>query len=265
MASSIQSIVRAVKTLECFRPEEPRLSLQDLAARLGWGKSTVHRVVNTLVQSGVVIKDPNSRQYALGYKLVWLARAVALHRDLQLVALPIMRGLRDVTGETVTLSVVSGRDRVVIQQVESPHEIRSVEAVGLGAPLHCGASGRLLLAYLPGPELEAFLAVPLQRYTRLTLTNPRRLRDELVRIRRQGYAVSYGEYSPRVCAMAAPIRTAEGEVIACMAALGPRDRVPDSRLGALRSLLVDAARRVGDGLFDRHRSPVNLRRQQSVR
>src|SRR5439155_3719659 len=167
---------------------------------------------NTLVQSGVVIRDPRTRQYALGYKLVWLARAVALHRELQLIALPIMRSLRDATGETVTLSVVSGRERVVIQQVESPQEIRSVEAVGLGTPLHCGASGRLLLAYLPSRELDAFLEVPLQRYTRLTLTNPRRLRDELVRIRRQDYAVSYGEYSPRVCAIAAPIRAAEGEV-----------------------------------------------------
>jgi DNA-binding IclR family transcriptional regulator len=146
----------------------------------------------------------------------------------------------------------------VIQQVESPNEIRSVETVGLGSPLHCGASGRLLLAYLPEEERTAFLEAPLQRYTRLTITDPRRLRQELVRIRHSGSATSYGEASPGACAIAAPIWATRGVVVGCMAVLGPRDRMPGPRLERFRALLLRAVKRTGDELSRTQNGSANV-------
>lgn len=249
MANTLQSVERAIRVLEGFTPEEPRLGLSQLVARFGWRKSTLHRLVNSLVRSGMLSKDATTRQYALSYKVVWLARAVALHRELQAVAGPIMRDLRDRTGETVTLSVVGGRERVVIQQVEGAKEIRYVEEVGVRRPLYCGASGKLLLAHLPDAEVRAVLGSgPLRRYTRMTITDPRRLRRELQLVRDRGYALSYGEYTQGASAIAAPIMGPGGQVVACMAVLGPRDRMPDSRVHQLRSLLLGAVKQVNETL-----------------
>ncbi len=249
MANTLQSVERAIRVLEGFTPEEPRLGLSQLVARFGWRKSTLHRLVNSLVRSGMLSKDATTRQYALSYKVVWLARAVALHRELQAVAGPIMRNLRDRTGETVTLSVVGGRERVVIQQVEGAKGIRYVEEVGVRRPLYCGASGKLLLAYLPDEEARVVLgAGPLRRYTRMTITDPQRLRRELQLIRDRGYALSYGEYSEGACAIAAPIVGSGGQVVACVAVLGPRDRIPDSRVHQFRAMLLGAVKQVTETL-----------------
>lgn len=230
--------------LDCFKPGEPRLGLAELVGRLGWRKTTVHRILNSLVEAGMLSKDPATRQYALGYKVLRLAQAVTFHRDLAALTLPVMQALRDQSGETVTLSMAAETDRVVIQQVESEKEIRYVEKVGVGTPLYCGASGKLLLAHLSTEQVSAIIDRPLQRFTRVTITDPQRLRQELASIRLRGYAVSYGEFSAGACAIAAPIATPDGQVVACMAVLGPRDRIPDSRLRQLRPLLLDAVRRV---------------------
>jgi IclR family KDG regulon transcriptional repressor len=232
---SVRAVDRAVELLFRLAAHPDGAGLQQLAGEIGVSKSTAHRLLATLQGLGVAEQDTASRLYRPGSRLAELALGAGVP-DLRRRALPIMRQLRDETEETVTLHVLEDGSHVVVEQVESEHEIRRINPIGQPVPLISGATARAVLAFLPEAEAAAILAQFEARQ--------RPSADELAEIRERGYSLSPGERLAGGTAMSAPVFDADGRVAAALSVSGPRFRFTLARAARCAPALMAAARRL---------------------
>jgi DNA-binding IclR family transcriptional regulator len=234
LESRPSSIEKAIDILFCFDAQHLQLRLTDISQRLGLHKSTTHRLLSLLKKKRLITADATSQLYSLGPGVVELAWIILRQQDLRTVCSPYLERLRQATNETVSLYIRMGDRRVCIEELESGQEIKYSQTVGLAAPLHVGAPGKALLAFLPAAELEALLAtLPLTAMTPNTITDREQLLEELAVVRQRGYAVSEGERSLWASAAAAPIRDWSGKPIAAISVLGPSHRLTSEVLPTL--------------------------------
>jgi DNA-binding IclR family transcriptional regulator len=248
MAGSARSAIeRAVAVLECFSRKEPVLGVKEISLKLGLQKSTVHRLVTEMSRQGLIERDATSQRYRLGHKLLYLGNMFARQYQLRDVALPMMRRVWEKSGETVTLGIRIGDRRIYLDQIESLEEVRVSVEIGKPLPLYCGAGGKAFLAFMDPVDVDRILGPgALQPLTAATIVDAARLRDELARVRTEGYATSLGERVAGVHALAAPLRTSTGEVAAAIGISGPASRLTAERLAERAPLLVQAATEMSD-------------------
>jgi IclR family transcriptional regulator, KDG regulon repressor len=221
----IKSIKNGLDILACFSHETPEIGVTDIANKLSLSKSTVSRLLSTLQQGNLVIQIPPYQKYRLGPKILDLASIFLSNFEWRMIAIPHLKDLRDKADETVTVFIVQGIERICIEKFDSSHELRPVLNLGGHYPLHAGAAGKLLLAYL-SPEIrkEILGQTGLPRLTPYTITTLKEIEHELAGIRRDGYAVSLAERALHVSSVAAPIRDFAGKVIAALNLSGPTVR-----------------------------------------
>jgi IclR family transcriptional regulator, acetate operon repressor len=253
--SAVQSLDRAVAILNTFLGHDTQ-TLSQVADRTGLTRSTTHRLLASLQAHGLVEQHTTGASYSLGSHLFRLARAASRATSLIERAQPIMDRLRDETGETVGLHVRRGTTmRVPVLQAESRLQLRrTYTEIGEDIPIHLGAPGKLLLAYLPPQAQMSVLEGELVPATERTITDPEALRRELGRIANQGYALSLQERNPGVTTVAVPVWDAAGSVAAALSITGPAVRLPKKRLLELVPRMQAAARElthIGD--FDGER------------
>jgi DNA-binding IclR family transcriptional regulator len=245
VATRPTSIEKAIDILFCFNPAHPHLRLTDISQRVGLHKSTAHRLLSVLKKKGLISADPTSQLYSLGPGVVELAWVVLRQQDLRTVCLPYLEQLQRATNETASLYTRMGDKRICVEECESGQAIKYSHTVGLTAPLHVGAPGKALLAFLPEEELTPLLAeLPLTAITPYTITDCEQLKAELAVTRKRGYAVSSGERSPGAAAVAAPIRDGSGQTIAAIGVLGPSQRLTRKVLRELGPQVMQAAQKI---------------------
>lgn len=229
--SGVESVKRATRLLRCFSIEQPELGVMDLSRQLDVHKSTVSRLLSTLENERFVMRNPETGRYRLGVGILELAGLVTLHGDLRRSARPYLDQLAQLTQETANLAVREG-DQVVNIEHTAPlgRRVLNLGWVGRRTPVHGSATGKVLLAYAPSPEIEKVLAQQLESYTRHTLTERQALLDELERIRRKGYATGLEELEIGLHAVAAPVWGHTGEVIAAVSTAGPSNRLTRKRI-----------------------------------
>lgn len=237
--STVQSIRRAAAILRSFTEAEPELGVTDLSRRLDLHKSTVSRILATLQYEGLVSQNPETGKYRLGLGLISLA-GVALGRlDVRGVAQPHLIRLVEQTEETINVTVLDGNECVNIEREASPKPIRYVGWIGRRTPLHCTASGKVLLAYLPETERRRLLPSPLGRFTDRTITDPEALDASLEQVRHQGYAVVHEEFEEGFSALAAPIFNHDRRVFATVSISGPTFRIGEEKMAAFIEPLLE--------------------------
>jgi DNA-binding IclR family transcriptional regulator len=238
----IQAIERAVAILNVFSAEEPELGVTEIAERLELHKSTVHRFLVNLEAAGLVERDRHSSRYRLGLRIFELGGLVLQQMNLWDEALPFLEGLVRDSGETGHLAVLDGGEAVYIEKVEARRALRIPSAIGRGYPAHATSLGKALLAHLDEQARERVMTDRgLRRCTPNTITDPDRLREELDRIRGQGYAVDDQEYEEGLRCVGAPIAGHTGHVVAAIGIGGPATRVTPERLTDLAELVMTAA------------------------
>ncbi len=240
-AGGVRAVERAVDLLFRLAAHPDGIGLQQLARETGCSKSTVHRLLGTLQRLGVAEQEPGSRLYRPGSRLGELAPAGS-ESDLRRLALPIMRQLREHTEETVTLHLVEGAAHLVVEQVESEHEIRRINPIGQPVPLAAGATARAILAFLPPADAERLLAA-----AAAAGAEPPSLAD-LEAVRQRGYSLSAGERLAGGTAMSAPVFDRSGRLAAALSVSGPRFRFTLGRAQRSGPALVLAARRLSQAL-----------------
>lgn len=209
------------RTMEVFSLLERRpggASLRDLATVLALPRTSVYRILNSLETHGMVRRSGEGA-YTLGPRLTSLAARVLAEGqpyDIAAIATPHMERLSGQVGEACKLSVLDGNGARVLMAVQGTREFALTAAAGQRLPLHAGAASKMLLSALPKAEIEAFLQAPLVSFTMRTCTDPGRLRSELARIARRGWAHDKGEYAPSVHAYAAPIPDRQGRIVAAL-------------------------------------------------
>jgi DNA-binding IclR family transcriptional regulator len=233
------AIDRALAVLGVLAEASQPMGVTEIARRIGLPKSVVHYHVSALVRNRYVEARPD-RRYGLGHAALRLGRGNHTNLELRTCALPHMRALHHETWETVTLSALVGHERVYVDQLVSPQEIKLSVELGRPFPLHAGASGRAILAFLPGDSREALLSEPLERLSSRTVIDPSGLREMLEAVRVTGVAISRSERHEGAAAVAAPVFDAHG-VAGAMSVCGPEFRFDEANLERFAPLLKTAA------------------------
>ena len=220
-----ESLRRAVQTLDVLARSERDLSIRELAEATAVSKSAVQRILASLVETGLAAQDPTSRRYGLGPRTLVLGTAYQKRIDLRSVALPHLTRLRDLTGETVGLSVRVGDELLHVDQVESGSELRRSFELGRPLPLWCGAPSRVFLADLP---VEVRTRIVHERRPSVVVPDDPPSAETLLasveRCRTDGWATAFGETIAGVNTLAAGLRGADGRVVATVSVTGPSTR-----------------------------------------
>lgn len=246
---TLSSVRNAARLLKEFSSREPEFGVTELAERLGIGKSSVHRLLATLLTEDLIEQDALTGRYRLGLAMHDLGTAASAGNSLHAAVLLPMSELRNHTGETVQLGVLDRREVVYVERLDSPNTLRLYVNDGRRRDAHSTGAGKCLLAYLPPEQLDRLLdRWELPQRTPHTITNHAALRRDLLKTRRRGYAINQHESEIGVFSVAAPIRDIAGRVVAALSVAGPSQRM-ESTLGeaarAVREAGAAASRRLG--------------------
>jgi DNA-binding IclR family transcriptional regulator len=211
-------------------------SLGDLAGRVGLAKSTVHRLLTKLKEYGLVEQDRQTSLYRLGLRAWTLALRARPYEAMRREAHPHLARLARESGETAFLTVAEGIHSVCIDRVEGDQLLRVSMEVGSIAPLHLGASNRVLLAFLPATELDAAL----DRWAG-DGEERRPLDADLVRIRERGFSFTTAQLTPGAAAIAVPVLDSKGGILCGLSVGGPAERFTESRAREFLPLLQQMA------------------------
>jgi IclR family acetate operon transcriptional repressor len=236
----VRSVERAITILDVLAAGG-WLSGAEIARELNVHRSTALRLLGTLERHALVERDPRSSKYRLGQRLAQLASVVTGESDLRSLARPVCEALAGALGETVTLDVLVGDEIVPIEQATASTSVVGVNWLGRRTPVHCTASGKVILAFGPAAIRERLLARPLQRPTAHTITGRSELESQLGDALKDGFARTYEELEVGLDALAAPVFAASGEVVAALDVSGPSHRLRAEGRPELVRLTLDAA------------------------
>ncbi len=238
-----QSVDRAVAILEILA-RDGEAGVTEIAREIGVHKSTASRLLAVLDRRELVVQDSARGKFRLGTALLRLAGAAGRGLDLVRESRPVCRALAEAVGETVNLAILSGPDALYLDQVAGPAALSPHNWAGQRIPLHATSDGKILLAYRPEDDVARCLQPPLRRFTEHTLTDPAELAKVLDEVRRKGHATAVEELETGLTAVAAPVRDAEGRVVASISASGPSFRITADRIPAVAAVVQKAAAEV---------------------
>jgi len=250
----IRSVDRAVAILDLLAQDGWRAGAE-VARELGVHRSTALRLLGTLERHALVERDPRTAKYRLGRRLPQLARVVSGELDLRHVARPVCEALAASSGETVTLDVLDGEEIVPIEQSTGSTAFVSVNWLGRRTPVHCTASGKIILAFAAEPVRQRLLSRPLLPLTPRSITDAAELEKQLAAAREGGFARTFEELEVGLDAIAAPVFSTDGDVVAAIDVSGPAHRLQASGGPDLVSLTREAAADLSRRLGYRGRTP----------
>lgn len=238
-------LAKAIQVLDALVDHpEGVLGVRELATMLGSAPSTTHRVLAMLTETGMVSRRDDGR-YSVGFELQRLAWRVNARFPAPAVAEPVLRDLAEETGETSALGLFDPvRNQITfVAEVQTQHRLRYMAELFRSIPIHAGASGLSILAFLDA-ELRANILNPpdgLPAFTDQTLTTPEDLEDAMAEIRARGYAITRGQRAPGAVGIAAPIWTEIRTVMGNVMVTVPEQRFDPSLEPQLAAAVLRAA------------------------
>ncbi len=218
--------VKAVAILETLAMARRPLGVSELGKLLGLPKPTAHRIVRMLENEGLLQREPGSRRYVPGTRMVRLGLDIVAASMLRAPRHAILEALSQEIGETCNFGVMAGSHVVYLDRVESAWPFGLRFEPGSHVPLHCTSMGKLFLSVLPASRRATVLrSIPLYRYTENTLTDVARLETELERIRATEISTDDQEFLAGVVCVAVPVRGPSGQVVAAIAVSAPLARM----------------------------------------
>ena len=210
----VRSVEKAMGILELFDAESPSLTLQDVVQLTGLNRATAYRFCQTLLFLGF-LERTGDRGYRPGMKTLLLGHAAFATLELPEIAWPYLEELQSATGETANLAVRDGAEIVYLMRLKSAQLVNIQLFVGSRLPVYCTSMGKAILAFLPADDLKQVLAdCSFESHTPNTITSATRLKQELVQVRRKGFAINDEELELGLRGVAAPIFDSEGYPIA---------------------------------------------------
>jgi DNA-binding IclR family transcriptional regulator len=243
---TIQSVDRAARILRALGSGTARLGVTELAERLGLAKATVYGLLRTLERQEFVEQDPETGKYRLGPAMLQLGNAFLDNHELRSRSLLWADSLASRAGEAVRVGVLNGRTMLIVHHVFRPDDSVQILEVGASIPWHACALGKANVAYLESVRRDVLLEGPLPALTGQTITDPERLREELVAVTRDGYALEDQEAIVGEVEIAAPVFDHRGMPAGALGLVGPVERLaPEGRPAAA---LIATVREIARGL-----------------
>ncbi len=241
----LRKVFRVLNWMADALPEG--VALGETAQALGMAPSTMHRLLHQLEQEGLARQDSGTGRFHLTGEVFRFAQRVSIRFPLAGIALPIMRGLVEICGETADLNTYdpARMQMMRVVTVESPHPIRLAVEPSRWTPIYAGAAGQSTMAFLSEQERREIVArTKLVPFTERTITDPQLLEQELALIRHRGYAFSRGQRIPGAVGIAAPIWGPGGRVVGNLDLTIPEQRFDAEKVSELGRLVVEHAAQI---------------------
>ena len=229
--ATVQSIERAFIILEQLSEHPNGMQITKLATDTNLSKSTVHRLLSTLIELQYVRKDSVTERYYLSYRALYLTRNILSNSSLITVARPLLENLVKEINETVHLCVEENEEVVYVDKIESNQTIRMYSRIGSRAPMYCTGVGKMMLSGKDNHTLQEIISrIHFTKRTNYTILTPTDLLEEISTIRKSGYSLDNIENEEGIRCIAAPIYDFSGKIIASFSISGPSTRVTMERI-----------------------------------
>ncbi len=247
----LSTLERGLSVLRAFDQAHPEMQLSEVAAITNLSPAVARRCLNTLVQLGYVAK--HGRRFLLRPEVLVFGSAYVSSMNLETVALPTLQHLRDETGDSSSMAVLSGADVLYIAHVSTNRPIRLSASVGTRFPVHATSLGRVLLAFHDEQTIEAyFRTAKLSRFTERTLTTPEALRERIAQVRASGYDSAWDELDYGIVSVATPVFDKDRRITCAINCSTATARITREELVRTRlPLLQQAAREIQAALLKR--------------
>jgi IclR family KDG regulon transcriptional repressor len=242
--NTVQSVERAIVIIEELAKENDGFGVTELSRRLNLHKSTVYRLLSTLVTLGYAEQNPETEKYRLGMKLLYLGGVILERMDLRHEAHDLLKQLSQDVNETVHLVVPDGDQVLYIDKIDSMKTIRMYSQIGRRATFYASAVGKAILAYSDENFIEKIISLGLQKRTPKTITNPDELKKCLLKIRLNGYSIDDEENEEDIRCVGAPIFGHTGNVIGAISVSGPIMTVTTEKVEYLAAKVKEYAKKI---------------------
>jgi len=236
----VNSVIKALRVLECFTTATPEMTLTQLSRELDMPKSTLLNLLRTLEEAGYIFRSRQSQSYRLGYKIMELSYSMRSAFSIVQFALPLMEEMQAATGEFIYLTThINGR--VLYLECVYPRK-RTVgySITGKTLPMHCTGCGKAMLSLFTPEQVDGVInAWGLERKTLNTITEREALMRELEIIRMRGYAIDLEEETPGVKCIAMPVRASDGSAAGAISISGPVYSLTDEKVARCVKILSD--------------------------
>ena len=239
--------LRLFALLEVIAQRDAPFTQQAIVDEVGLPKPTVYRMLQQLEGAGLLQRDGNGRHYSAGQRLRRLAENLLLNSSTHGARHAVLRQLVDSLGESCNLTAFAAGEVLYLDRVETAAPLRFYLHPGSRVPAHCSATGKLFLGQMsPAQRRRLLSAVPLERFTQNTLTDPEALEREIEQVRQQGYAFDNEEFLPGLLCLGVLVPAGEGLSNMGLAIQAPVMRMSREKalasLGALRQAAQALAR-----------------------
>jgi len=227
---SVPAVDRAMRLLEILAHTPQGMTLAELSIHMAVPKSTLFRILHTLQQARVVAQDQETRSFKLGMRLLEWGYAALQLVDLKTQSHSHLVRLSQEMKESFYLAILDADEVILIDHVDTPEVWKMVTRLGYRSPVHCTATGLVLIADLEDKALESILnRKGLKKYTSRTITDKSKLKKRIAEVRKKGYSIVNGEYKADLLAIAVPIRDHLGNVTAALMTAVPSVRASHNK------------------------------------
>ena len=247
---SVPNLERALSIIELLQDSPRGLSLAELQRRLGFPKSSIFRITQTLVGRGYLIKHGQPSLFSLSKRFLHIGLSTLSEPSLLEKCLPLMRLLRNELKETILVGTLVEKKGVLLEQVLGSYPFTFMLKVGQGFHLHPSAPGKSIIAFLPESESEPIInSIFFEKFNDRTIANISDFKEELKKVRSCGYSVDYAEELEGVHCVGAPIFNQYGYPISAIWATAPSARLPFEKFEevgiTIREMCLDISRQFG--------------------
>ncbi|MGN7402650.1 IclR family transcriptional regulator [Cytobacillus praedii] len=241
----VKSVSRALDIIKLISWKKGGLGVTEIANQMDINKSSVYRILSTLVQYGYVEQDKGTERYKLGYQFLEVSSRLLESLDIRTEAKPFLQELEKETNEVIHLVVYDQGEVVYIEKLDGNEALRMHSKVGKRAPMHCTSVGKAILAYLPAGSVQEILERKgLPVHTVKTITDKNVLAEELAEVKKKGIALDMEENENGITCIAVPIFDHLGKVAAAVSISGPTIRMNETRLVELQPRMVEIGKQI---------------------
>lgn len=249
MSDSVQSLARASSILEAIAKNNNHISITELSKVVDLHKSTVHRLLKSLIELGYVRQNTNDSHYELTVKLFELGASVIRQNDLIATARPYLEKLSVLSGEVVHLVIPDQTDIIYVDKVESTHTLRMHSYIGKRSPMYCTAVGKAILATQSDDAVRNFWAqISPVKHTPYTIVDIESFLQEIEQIRSKGISYDNEEHETEIRCIGTALTNYSGTVVGAISISGPKQRMSNDVLNKLIPELLEVKQAISKAM-----------------
>lgn len=249
MQELVQSVDRALCILEALSDYEDGLGITEISEKVNLHKSTVYRLISTLMYKGYIMQNHSTNKYSLTLKLFELGSKKIEKMDLVSAAQPYLKKLMEETGEVVHLAVRENNEIVYIAKVEPPKSIMMYTRIGMSKPMYCTAMGKAIMAELTEEEVQnIWNKSDIKKYTDNTIVEFSKLKENLKDIKSKGYTLDNQEVEMGIICVGAVIKDYKSKICGAVSVSGSTINFNEQKVSNISNLILKYSKKISEEL-----------------